>query len=95
VGLTPEERAAVNEAAPDENSFSAYVVMRGRDYLRFASYSKATGTRNPLAATLYSRLTDAKRRVRDGAYINRVEVKEEFKVVFITFTLNGFKVVTW
>lgn len=95
-GLTPEEREAVNKVENKENTYSAYVVMRGHEYLRFGSYSKAVPVRNPLAATLYSRLTDAKRRLRDGAYIGRVEVPgSQFRIVIVTFALKGTSEVTW
>lgn len=43
-------------------TFDAYVVVFEGKYLRFGSYSKATTVDNPLKATLYSRLKDAKRR---------------------------------
>lgn len=94
--LMPEERAAMKEAAPSENSYSAYVVMRGTDYLRFSNYGKASTVRNPLAATLYSRSSIARRRLRSGAWINRIEVPgTEFKIVLVTFTLKGVKEATW
>lgn len=72
---------------------SAFAVKHGGDYLRFGSYRQADVVDSPLKATLYTRLSDAQRRIEKGAWIgppsNPSEIGSDYlRVVRVTVSVK-------
>jgi hypothetical protein len=82
-------------------TYKAFVIKLGDKFCKFGSYSKCDLKDSPLKATIYSRKSDATRRVRDEHYVtgfglvsprnsnvDPISFPNRFRIVEITATFD-------